>query len=80
VTLAHAKTGSRLKVVSRDTGKGLGVHLAGIGIHVGDEVTVVRAAPFHGPLLVEVRSSGARVAVGRGVAEQVTVEPADDAR
>lgn len=75
MTLAQARAGERLKVVGRVSGRGLASHLDGIGLHVGDEVIVVSTAPFHGPLLLELPSSGIRIAMGRGVAEKVFVEP-----
>ena len=77
MTLADARFGEKLRVLGRGEGGRLGESLSGIGIHIGDEVVVVRAAPFHGPLLVEVPSSGVRVALGRGMAEKVLVEPAN---
>ncbi|MBM4398111.1 MAG: ferrous iron transport protein A [Deltaproteobacteria bacterium] len=52
-------------------------NLAALGVHVGDRVRVMRSAPFHGPVLVKVPSSGIFVAVGRGMAEKVEVEPVD---
>ena len=78
MTLAEAMVGSRLKVVGRTAPRcGCGDSLAGLGIHVGDFLKVLRAAPFGGPVMVEVKSSGVRVALGRGMAEAVVVEPAD---
>ena len=44
-----------------------------------EEVIIVRMAPFRGPILVEVPSSGVRIALGRVMAEAVMVEPADAA-
>ncbi len=78
MTLADATIGSRLKVVSRKRMTSVdGESIAGLGIHIGEEVIVVRAAPFSGPVLVEVPSSGVRVAMGRGMAAEVVVEPAN---
>lgn len=77
MTLAQAATGIRVRIVGRNRGPRHEANLAGLGIHVGDEVVVVRAAPFDGPLLVEVPSSGVRVALGRGMASGLLVELAD---
>lgn len=77
MTLAEAATGTRVRVVGRNRGRRHEANLAGLGIHVGDEVVVVRAAPFDGPLLIEVSASGVRVALGRGMAAGLLVEPAD---
>lgn len=43
-----------------------------LGIHAGDSVRVVRRAPFGGPLVVE--SRGTQVAIGKQLAEKVSVE------
>ena len=42
------------------------------GLHLGDCIHLLRAAPLGGPLLVEV--NGREIALGRGVAEQILVE------
>jgi len=43
-----------------------------LGLTPGTIVTVVKSAPFHGP--VEVRVRGSRLALGRGMAERIFVE------
>jgi len=43
-----------------------------IGIHAGDQVRVVRRAPFGGPLVIDNR--GTQVAVGKQLAEKIKVE------
>ena len=78
MTLAQAAPGQKVRVVGRGLGRGLARHLNALGIHGGDSIVVLRAAPFLGPLLVEVPSTGIRVAVGRGMARSVLVEPADE--
>lgn len=78
MTLAQAVPGTRVRVVGRSRGRRHEANLAGLGIHVGDEVIVVRSAPFDGPLLVEVPASGVRIAVGRGMASGLMVEPANE--
>ena len=42
------------------------------GLHVGDQVRVLRTAPLGGPLLIEV--NGRELAIGRAVAEKILVE------
>ena len=42
------------------------------GLHVGDDIRVLRTAPLGGPLLVEV--NGRELALGRAVAEKILVE------
>ena len=75
ITLLEAPHGKRLKVVRRRGGKGFRANLDGLGIHVGDELVVVKNAPFHGPILVELKDTGAKVAIGRGMAARIEVEP-----
>ncbi|MEM2098269.1 MAG: FeoA family protein [Candidatus Bathyarchaeia archaeon] len=55
-------------------GKGFGAEkrLMDMGITPGTRVTVVKSAPFHGPVEVIVR--GSRLALGRGMAERIFVE------
>lgn len=42
------------------------------GLHLGDRVRVVRAAPLGGPLLIDINSR--EIALGRDVAEKILVE------
>ncbi|MEM3507154.1 MAG: FeoA family protein [Candidatus Bathyarchaeia archaeon] len=51
---------------------GLEKRLNDMGLIPGTKVTVVKSAPFHGPLEILVR--GSRLALGRGVAERILVE------
>ena len=53
-------------------GWGFKKRLMDMGLTPGTRVTVVKSAPFHGPLEVSVR--GSRLALGRGMAERVFVE------
>ena len=53
-------------------GKEFGKRLMDMGLTPGTKVTVVKSAPFHGPLEVLVR--GSRLALGRGMAERIFVE------
>jgi Fe2+ transport system protein FeoA len=43
-----------------------------LGLTPGTKVTVVKSAPFHGPLEVSVR--GSRLAIGRGMASRILVD------
>ena len=55
-------------------GRGWGFkrRLMDMGLTPGTKVTVVKSAPFNGPLEVHVR--GSRLAIGRGMAERIFVE------
>jgi len=55
-------------------GGGWGFHkrLMDMGLTPGTRITVIKSAPFHGPIEILVR--GSRLALGRGMAERVYVE------
>ena len=56
------------------SGRGWGFkkRLMDMGLTPGTKVTVVKSAPFRGPVEVHVR--GSRLALGRGMAERIFVE------
>ena len=56
----------------RGGGWGFRKRLMDLGLTPGTKVTVVKSAPFRGPVEVFVRSS--RLALGRGMAERIFVE------
>ena len=70
MTLLEIPIGGQARLVQM--GEGLHSKLRQYGLHIGDCVRVLRAAPLGGPLLVEV--NGREIALGRGVAEKITVE------
>lgn len=53
-------------------GRGFQKRLMDLGLTPGTEVTVVKSAPFRGP--VEIRVRGSLLALGRGMAERILVE------
>jgi len=55
-----------------ERGWGFRRRLEDMGLTPGTRVTVVKSAPFHGPLEVFVR--GSRLALGKGMAERILVE------
>jgi len=73
MTLEHVETRREAQVRAIDGGAGVRNHLNTLGIHVGDRIVVMERAPFRGPVIVEIH--GSRVALGRGVARKVKVEP-----
>lgn len=75
--LKYNETGTVKSIKSglgRGRGKGVGFvkRLMDMGLTPGTKVTVVKSAPFHGPLEILVR--GSRLALGRGMAERIFVE------
>ncbi|MGQ9597502.1 MAG: FeoA family protein [Thermoproteota archaeon] len=76
VPLTALKEGEGGVVVSVKSGYGKGwglkKRLMDMGITPGTKITVVKSAPFHGPMEILVR--GYRLAIGRGMAERIFVE------
>ncbi|MEM2049621.1 MAG: FeoA family protein [Thermoproteota archaeon] len=76
VPLAMLKEGETGVVVSVKSGYGkawgLKKRLMDMGVTPGTRITVVKSAPFHGPIEVLVR--GYRLAIGRGMAERIFVK------
>jgi len=76
VPLSMLKDGETGVVVSVKSGYGKGwgfkKRLMDMGITPGTKITVVKSAPFHGPMEILVR--GYRLAIGRGMAERIFVE------
>ncbi len=61
------------RVTHIEGGRGIQRNLNQLGIHVGDVVSLARRGAFRGPYLVLVH--GMQVALGRGVANHVHVDP-----
>jgi len=79
--LKDKETGTVISIKSgrgRGRGRGWGFEkrLMDMGLTPGTRVTVVKSAPFHGPVEVLVR--GSRLALGRGMAERILVETANE--
>ena len=72
MTLDSVGIKRKARVIMIDGGQKVRSYLNTLGIHIGDWLTVVQRAPFHGPVLVEIH--GTRVALGRGVARKVQVD------
>ena len=76
-TLKNGETGTVTSIRAgggRGFGRGWGFEkrLMDLGLTPGTKVTVVKSAPFHGPVEILVR--GSRLALGRGMAEKIFVE------
>ena len=73
--LLELKQGDTAIVNKLNGGKHMKTRMDGFGIREGKRIRMVKAAPFNGPLLVEDLTSGARIMIGRGMAEAVEVTP-----
>ncbi|MFN3741182.1 MAG: ferrous iron transport protein A [Anaerolineales bacterium] len=70
--LSQVQPGLRVRIL-RVERQGVRQRLALHGLLEGDIVCLKRAAPWGGPLLIE--ADGRDVAIGRGIAEKIEVEP-----
>ena len=73
MTLSQLALGEFARVTRIEGGHGVQRNLNQLGIHVGDVMSIARRGAFRGPSLVLVH--GMQVALGRGVATHVHVEP-----
>jgi DtxR family Mn-dependent transcriptional regulator len=78
VSISQLKDGERGKVSFIRGGQKALRRLCDMGLTPGTEITVVKSAPFHGPLEILVR--GSRLAIGRGMTEIIFVEAEKGAR
>ncbi|MBX3261998.1 MAG: ferrous iron transport protein A [Labilithrix sp.] len=76
--LATATSGARVRVVAVRLDADVAAWLAAVGLHVGEEVVVLRRAVLGGPLHVRT-SSGGEFAVARELAEKLDVVAAREA-
>ena len=74
MTLATALFGTLLRLDHAGTESAV---LSSLGLHPGDDARVVGAAPFGGPLLVELPVAGVRIAVARQRAAGIPVRLAE---
>jgi len=72
MNLLQIKNGRWVKVVGFRGGHGMERRLSQLGFIPGNKIRIIRSAPFHGPLLVQVE--GREVVLGRGVAAHILVE------
>jgi Fe2+ transport system protein FeoA len=78
MNLLEAPHGIPLRIADLAGGEGVRRRLMALGFHKGDLVQLDGKAIFRGPLLVRNCKSDTTVALGRGVAQKVLVEPAHE--
>ena len=74
MSLTHVSKGSKVVLSSISNGHGLRKRLQDMGLTPGVEFRIITKSQG-GPVIVEVR--GARLALGRGIAERIDVELAN---
>lgn len=76
--LTEIPQGEVFRIAEIKGGPGLKRRLLAMGFHRGDLVVLDGEAPMRGPLLVKNLTTETRVALGRGVASKIVVEPVDN--
>jgi len=69
--LTECNLGHRVKVVAIQAGKEATLNLNQMGIHVGDEINIIRKTSFHHPLIIEIHQN--ELAIGYGLAQKIIV-------
>ncbi len=75
-SLASVALARRVRIARLSIGAAEDAWLAAVGLALGDEVLVLRRAPFGGPLHVRTRAGG-EFAIDRALASRIQVEPAE---
>lgn len=70
--LIHIENGTWVRIADFRGGRGMEIRLTQLGFLPGNKIRVIRSAPFHGPLLIEVE--GREIVLGRGIARHILVE------
>jgi len=73
--LAEAFSGGNFRIVDFAGGVGMRLKLMHRGLNIGDLIKVLGSGPLKGPVYVENLTTGVRLALGRGVASRILVEP-----
>jgi DtxR family transcriptional regulator, Mn-dependent transcriptional regulator len=73
VALSELKSGQSGKIQFIRGGHSVLQRLLDMGLTPGTKVTLLKAAPFEGPIEISVR--GSKLAIGRGIASKVFVDP-----
>lgn len=72
IAITSLKQGEKAKIAFIRGGGGVMQRLCDLGLTNGTEVSILRAAPLHGPLEICVR--GCKLVIGRGIAEKIFVQ------
>jgi len=72
IPLTQIDNGQWVRIVDFHGGRGMEARLMQLGLLPGNKIRVLRSAPFHRPLLIEVE--GREIVLGRGVAHHILVE------
>lgn len=76
MNLLDAENGKIYRIKEIHGGRGLRIRLRTIGLHAGDLVEKLSEG-FGGPLLIKNLSLNTKIAIGRGMAMKIIVEPVE---
>jgi len=74
----QADPGRTVRIFDIGGGEGVRRRLLSLGFHPGDAVALAGQAIFRGPVLIKNITTGSTVAIGRGIAQKIYIEPADE--
>ena len=72
IRLIELKNYEKARITAFNGGRNLTEKLRQYGLFIGDQVHIVRTAPFNGPILIE--SGGREIALGKGIARKIMVK------
>ena len=72
MTFLDIKSDTWIRIIGFQGGWGMQRHFMQLGFLPGNTARIIRMAPFHGPLLVEV--DGREIVIGRNIARHILVE------
>ncbi|MHB8806973.1 MAG: FeoA family protein [Anaerolineaceae bacterium] len=72
MTFLDVKNDTWIRIIGFQGGNGMQRHFMQLGFLPGNTARIIRMAPFHGPLLVEV--DGREIVIGRNIAHHILVE------
>lgn len=72
INLLELKNHEMGHITAFEGGRNFSIKLRQYGLFIGDQVRIIRAAPFNGPILIE--SGGREIALGKGIARKIMVK------
>ena len=76
--LVQSPRGATLRIVDIAGGEGVRRRLFALGFNVGDDIELQALGILRGPVLIRNLRTGVTAAVGRGIAQKIVVEAADE--
>ncbi len=71
-SLVECEAGEEVQIVDIDAGHRARINLTGLGLNIGDTISIQRKSHFHGPVVVFHR--GSEIALGFGLSQKILVQ------